>query len=83
MNTENEKTETATDANTVLPAVRVNWYIKANAECPHCLHYNDFMEVDEWWAYCKTGETVDKFHSPVELECKKCGKEFIVDGSDY
>lgn len=63
--------------------VRVQWYVSADVECPHCGKDNDFMEVDEFWSYSNVGENLEKFHQPVEMTCEHCNKEFTVDGSDY
>jgi hypothetical protein len=67
----------------LLQAVRVQWHVEALIECPHCEIDNDFTEVDEFYNYTQPMENVVKFFSPVQFECKHCGEEFTVDGSDY
>ena len=63
---------------------RVKWGIEADVECPHCIHDNDFMEVDEWHIWCEPGQNVETFglDCPTMI-CERCGEEFEVTGSDY
>lgn len=66
-----------------METARVSWSISADVECPHCGDYNDFMEMDEWHVYTQPCENKDKFFRPVEWTCRGCGKDFIINGSDY
>lgn len=63
--------------------VRINWIVKADIECPNCEEVHDFMDQDEWWAFCQIAETKD-FDKRMQhkITCK-CGHELIVTGSDY
>lgn len=78
-----EQAESGNLVKPVLQAVRVQWHVEALIECPHCEIDNDFTEVDEFYNYTQPMENVVKFFSPVQFECKHCGEEFTVDGSDY
>jgi transcription elongation factor Elf1 len=64
-------------------AVRVQWHVDATITCPHCEHENNFMDIDEWWAFSRIGENNKNFIYPIDFECDSCGKTFKVDGSDY
>jgi phage FluMu protein Com len=75
--------ENGNDANRLLAAVRVQWYVSADIECPHCEHVNDFTTVDEWWNFTEIAENKTEFHYPIEFTCEECKKEFTVNGSDY
>jgi hypothetical protein len=65
-----------------IKTTRVNWAIRADAECPHCSMDTDFMNIDEWWAYCDIGENKE-FKDPLQIVCEHCGMQFNVVGSDY
>jgi phage FluMu protein Com len=66
-----------------MKTVRVQWYVEALVECPHCKEDNNFMEVDEFWTYSAPMENVKKFYHSVEITCEHCRKDFSVDGADY
>lgn len=59
------------------------WSCELWLNCPHCDEFQEieFIKIDEWWCYFKiaTSETeLDYKHS-----CCECGKDFIVDSTEW
>lgn len=66
----------------VKPEVRGNWVVSCDIECPKCGHYNDLMDIDEWWTISNIGENKD-LDKPEEFKCSKCGFDMLIEGTDY
>ena len=58
------------------------WSVRFNVECPHC---NRFCDVDdlldnafEIFKFCESESNLN-----IEVECRYCCKQFIIDSTEY
>jgi hypothetical protein len=66
----------------VMPKVEGNWRVSCDIECPKCGHYNDLMDLDEWWYIAQICEN-KTLKTPEEITCKKCKFEMLLTGTYY
>jgi hypothetical protein len=70
----------------IMDKITAHYSLKLWVECPHCKHYFDVLETDEWASggfeaveeTCASQEGVD-----LVLRCPKCISEFTVNNVCY
>ena len=64
--------------------VMASWSISLDVDCPHCGHYFDITDSDEWTlGGYESIETAQREDLDLELICPKCEKEFYVNEAEY
>lgn len=60
----------------------VYWNASLDVECPHCNHWFDFTETDDWIEQFVGVRVCEENKNVTCEECPRCEKKFVFDVED-